>query len=79
MKKWIYASLAVLAVLGCEKVTPTETPETIHGVPSDTIVYVSEKSSTIHRIHDCSGMKNYREMTVAEADAKGYDYCPHCW
>ena len=27
MKKWIYASLAVLAVLGCEKVTPTETPE----------------------------------------------------
>lgn len=27
MKKWIYASLAVLAVMGCEKVTPTETPE----------------------------------------------------
>ena len=59
--------------------TPTETPETIHGVPSDTIVYVSAKSSTIHKIPDCSGMKNYREMTVAEADAKGYDYCPHCW
>lgn len=27
MKKWIYVSLAVLAVLGCEKVAPTETPE----------------------------------------------------
>ena len=27
MKKWIFGSLAVLAVLGCEKVAPTETPE----------------------------------------------------
>ena len=27
MKKWMFVSLAVLAVLGCEKVAPTETPE----------------------------------------------------
>ena len=27
MKKWIYVSLAVLAVVGCEKATLTETPE----------------------------------------------------
>lgn len=59
---------------------PTPTPtEYIHGVPADTIVYVSAKSSTIHKIHDCSGMKNYREMTIAEADAAGYKYCPNCW
>ena len=51
----------------------------IHGVPADTIVYVSTRSHTIHSVHDCSGMKNYSEMTVAEAEAKGYDYCPNCW
>lgn len=64
--------------------TPAPTPEptpvqTIHGVPGNTVVYVSQKSNTIHKIHDCSGMKNYREMTIAEADAKGYKYCPNCW
>lgn len=58
---------------------PTETPETIHGIPADTIVYVSEKSNTIHKVPDCSGMKNYREMTIAKADGLGFDYCPHCW
>lgn len=46
--------------------------------PTDT-VYVSKRSNTIHSVHDCGGMKNYREMTRAEADAKGYKYCPNCW
>lgn len=64
--------------------TPAPTPEPppaqlIHGVSADTIVYVSNSSKTIHSVHDCSGMKNYREMTIAEADAKGYKYCPNCW
>lgn len=45
---------------------------------SDT-VYVSSRSSTIHSVHDCGGMKNYREMTRADADAHGYKYCPNCW
>lgn len=69
------------------KPSPSPTPEPsaetapaqIHGVPADTVVFVSEKSLTIHAIHDCSGMKNYREMSIAEADARGYKYCPHCW
>lgn len=42
-------------------------------------VYVSNRSHTIHNVHDCGGMKNYREMTRAEADANGYKYCPNCW
>lgn len=42
-------------------------------------VYVSDRSNTIHSLHDCSGMKNYREMTLYEAEAKGYNYCKDCW
>lgn len=60
--------------------TPKSTPATpIHGVSADTIVYVSSRSNTIHSVHDCSGMKKYREMTIATADAKGYKYCDNCW
>ena len=64
---------------------PTPQPEpapavkAIHGVPADTVVYVSKRSHTIHKVHDCSGMKNYEEMTIEQAEAKGYDYCPNCW
>lgn len=58
---------------------PASTPTMIRGHSSDTIVYVSNSSSTIHSVHDCSGMKNYREMTLGEADARGYKYCPNCW
>lgn len=42
-------------------------------------VYVSNRSNTIHSVSDCGGMKNYRVMSRAEADAKGYKYCPNCW
>lgn len=52
---------------------------TIRGRSSDTTVYVSSRSHTIHSVSDCSGMKNYSEMTLGEADGKGYDYCPNCW
>lgn len=60
--------------------TPAPTPKPIiHGVSADTIVYVSSRSNTIHSVHDCSGMRNYREMTIADADASGYKYCNNCW
>ena len=65
--------------------TPAPTPEptpavtTIHGLPSTTPVYVSRSGGKIHRIPDCSGMKYYREMTLGEADARGYSYCSNCW
>ncbi len=61
--------------------TPTPAPtsaQIIHGVSADTIVYVSQ-SGKIHSVHDCSGMKSYKEMTIAEAEAKGYEYCSNCW
>ena len=83
---WDGATKTVL--LTTPESTPGPTPERalepapdtlIHGVPADTIVYVSTRSNTIHSVHDCSGMKNYREMTIADADAKGYAYCSNCW
>uniref|UniRef100_A0AAU8B5R4 Uncharacterized protein n=1 Tax=Dulem virus 33 TaxID=3145751 RepID=A0AAU8B5R4_9CAUD len=59
---------------------PVEATETIiHGKPSSTTVYVSDRSHTIHSVSDCSGMKNYTEMTLGDADSKGYNYCPNCW
>lgn len=51
---------------------------TIHGQPSDTIVYVS-RSNKIHSVPDCSGMKKYTELTLGEADSHGYKYCDNCW
>lgn len=62
--------------------TPAPEPEpvvtTIRGLPSTTTVYVSN-SGKIHRVSDCSGMKNYREMSLGDADTRGYDYCSNCW
>lgn len=58
---------------------PSDAPTLIHGVSSDTVVYVSNHSHIIHLIHDCSGMTNYKEMTIADADSKSYRYCPNCW
>ena len=51
----------------------------IRGLPGDTIVYVSDRSHTIHRKANCSGMKNYFELTLADADSRGYSYCSKCW
>lgn len=62
------------------EVQPKPEPErTIRGRSSNAIVYVSKRSNTIHSVNDCGGMKNYREMTLGEADGRGYDYCPNCW
>lgn len=61
---------------------PDQKPEpekTIKGKSSNTIVYVSKRSNTIHSVNDCGGMKNYREMTLGDADSRGYKYCPNCW
>ena len=57
---------------------PTPTPYRIHGCAPDTTVYVS-RSNVIHSYSSCSGMKNYTEMTIEDADARGYKYCEHCW
>lgn len=63
--------------------TPEPTPEpsqvtAIRGHSSDTVVYVST-SHKIHSVPDCSGMKKYTEMTLGEADSRGYEYCSNCW
>lgn len=51
---------------------------TIRGYSSDTTVYVSN-SGKIHLKSNCSGMKNYTEMTLGNADSRGYEYCKNCW
>lgn len=58
---------------------PTPEPQPIRGRAPDTIVYVSSRSNTIHSVHDCSGMRNYREMTIYNATQRGYDFCSNCW
>lgn len=56
---------------------PTPTPYRIRGMDPERIVYVS-KNGVIHFKHDCSGMKDYTEMTLEKADKAGYKYCEHC-
>ena len=58
---------------------PAEAPEELYGLPPDTPVFVSKRSSTVHLVSDCCDMKHYREMTLEEAAAKGYDHCLHCF
>lgn len=58
---------------------PTPAPQPIRGRSPDTIVYVSNRSNTIHSVHNCSGMRNYREMTISNAVSRGYDFCTNCW
>lgn len=55
------------------------TAKPISRTSGDTTVYVSNSANKIHSMHDCSGMKNYREMTKSEADSHGYKYCKDCW
>jgi len=51
-------------------ITPTE--------PADIIVYVSN-TDKIHTVSNCSGMKNYREMTLTEArKISSATYCTKC-
>lgn len=71
---------------GAPNQTPDNVPENSPSIPTGTqkpgptdIVFVSTRSHTIHSVHDCGGMKNYREMTREEADSKGYKYCTNCW
>lgn len=60
-----------------EASAPTAAPQKIHGRDPLTAVYVS-KNGVIHFRKDCSGMKNYTEMTLEQADAAGYEYCSRC-
>lgn len=56
---------------------PTPTPYLIHRMDPYRTVYVS-RNNVIHVDPGCSGMKNYTEMTLEEADAAGYEYCSRC-
>ena len=52
-----------------------ETPEDVR----DTVVYVSA-SDILHLKSNCSGMKNYREMTLGEAEGAGLSRrCKKCF
>lgn len=58
---------------------PVQEPQPIKGRSPDTVVYVSNRSNTIHSVNDCSGMRNYREMTIYNAASRGYNFCTNCW
>lgn len=68
---------AVVTAEPTDTPVPTATPYRIHRMDPERIVYVSN-NGIIHVESDCSGMKNYTEMTLEEADAAGYDYCSKC-
>ena len=55
-----------------ESTTPAKT------TADNTIVYVSDASKTIHSIHTCGNMKNYKEMTLTEARKITSTYCKRC-
>ena len=42
------------------------------------IVYVSERSKKYHKEPHCSGIQKYSEMTLQEAEARGYMPCKRC-
>ena len=73
----IPAQASVQIPAPAQTATPTQT--LIRGRDPSVMVYVSNASDTIHSVHNCSGMKNYRTMTLAEANSRGYKYCPKCW
>jgi len=67
--------------------TPTQTdsqtqtaanPDITAASANEITVYVSNASDTIHLISNCSGMKNYRTMTLAEAREISASYCSKC-
>ncbi|MCL1905896.1 MAG: stalk domain-containing protein [Clostridiales bacterium] len=58
--------------------TPDEETATAPVDAHSIIVYVSNSSDTIHSVYNCSGMKNYREMTLAEAREISSAYCSKC-
>lgn len=45
---------------------------------SSPTVYIS-KSGKIHSVSGCSGMKDYRTMSLEKALNTGYKYCSNCW
>lgn len=42
-------------------------------------VYVSKSGKKIHSIPNCSGMKNYWEMSYDDAVKAGYSFCKNCY
>lgn len=57
--------------------TVTTTQKRVVTLTPGMTVYVS-KNNRAHRVSNCSGMKNYTEMTIEEAMDRGVDYCGNC-
>lgn len=63
--------LAVLFLLGSALVAFA------YSVPDDTVVYVTDKGTKYHRF-GCTYLKSSRPLTIAQAEASGYDPCSRC-
>ena len=88
MKKRILSIVLCIVLSSClfsceNKQTTTDTKETYYSqttsVKNERTVYVSKSGKKIHRIKNCSGMKNYWEMSYNDAVYAGYDFCNNCY
>lgn len=55
---------------------PTPTPA--QSAAGD-VVWVSQSGTKYHRTPSCSGMKNPKELTLSQAQSKGYTPCKRCY
>lgn len=53
-------------------------PQSYYDEAEQRVVYVSS-TGKYHKKCDCSGMKNYTEMTLQQAVEAGYTACKRCW
>lgn len=49
------------------------------GILLNRIVYISKSGHKIHLYSDCSGMKDYSDMTYEAACKAGYEHCSRCF
>lgn len=60
------------------KPTPTPSPDYNSG-SSGTYVWIPQTGTKYHKTSSCSGMKNPTEITVSEAESRGYTPCKRCY
>lgn len=60
--------------------TVVEQPsDTISETPQETMVWIPQSGSKYHKKSSCSNMNNPTEVTISEAEARGYTPCKRCY
>ena len=59
---------------------PTLSPEpTPEAEPGQALVWIPQSGSKYHSSPSCSNMKNPTQVTVEEAESRGYEPCKKCY